>query len=309
MEVQTQEKKVVPKDVHQIINERIIEYLNKDIAPWRVPWTEAGVPTNLISAKPYRGINVMLLAALSYQRNVFITANQLIELGASVKPKEKPHLITYWNNAKKEGEGMEAENAGGKKGAKLQYYLVYNIAQCAGILTDLTPELVQETDPAAACARIVDNMPNRPAIKHKESKAYYEPLEDFINLAKPKSFPNDAAYHSALFHQLIHSTGHHTRLDRMGLVQMPEFGCDPYSLEELVAEIGACYLRCVAGIASEFDERTVVNGWIGKLKLDRQLIFTACSLAQKAVDYILNIQPVEEPVLSDLTETITAETT
>jgi antirestriction protein ArdC len=150
-------------------------------------------------------------------------------------------------------------------------------------------------------------MPNRPVIKHKESKAYYEPLEDFINLAKPKSFPNDAAYHSALFHQLIHSTGHHTRLDRMGLVQMPEFGCDPHSLEELVAEIGACYLRSFAGIASEFDERTVVNGWIGKLKMDRQLIFTACSLAQKAVDYNLNVQPVEESILEEVTERVITE--
>jgi antirestriction protein ArdC len=280
------EKKVASKDVYRIINDKVIAQLEKGIAPWRVPWTEAGAPVNLISQKAYKGMNVMLLAPLGYERNVFITENQLKDVGGTIKPGERPHMAVYWNYKDKDG----AEN----KTPMLRYYQVYNLSQVAGILTELVPDVVREADPIAACERIIGNMPKYPSVRHKENKAYYTPLDNYINLPKQKSYANDAAYYNALFHQLVHSTGHHTHLDRMGLVQMPEHGWEAYSLEELVAEIGACYLRSLAGIASPFDETTEVSGWIPKFRKDPYLIFTAANLAQKAVDYILNVKAVEE---------------
>jgi antirestriction protein ArdC len=38
--------------------EKIISLLEQHVVPWRRPWTSTGLPRNLFSKKPYRGINV-----------------------------------------------------------------------------------------------------------------------------------------------------------------------------------------------------------------------------------------------------------
>lgn len=76
---------------------------------------------------------------------------------------------------------------------------------------------------------------------------------------------------------------------------MAEFGDAVYSQEELVAEVGTCYLQSYAGITSEFTNSTAyIQGWLSKLKNDKRFIFTAAREAQKAVDFILNIQSAKE---------------
>lgn len=281
------------KDVHEIVNGKIVDQLEQGIAPWRVPWMKGGIPMNLLSRKPYRGMNLLLLAMLGYDNNVFLTEKQLDEIGGSIRPKQKSHMVLSWNT-QKAGAGNAPEGKEKNKPFKLSFYSVYNFSQCAGILGECISSPIQETNPIGACEGIVAYAPNLPMIKHKDTNPCYDPIQDLICLPKQKAFPNDAAYFSALFHQMIHATGHHTRLNRMGLVQMPEFGCDPYSQEELIAEIGACHLRSLTGIASEFDEVLDVKGWIPKFKRDKYMIFTACVLAQKAVDYILNYKPEVE---------------
>src|ERR1700736_6038018 len=85
----------------QLLNDKIIEQLKKGTVPWRKQWIHGGVPTNFLTRNPFRGINVMLLAMLGYERNFFITENQLAEIDGSIKPKEKPHMAVSWNNFKK----------------------------------------------------------------------------------------------------------------------------------------------------------------------------------------------------------------
>ena len=45
-------------DVYGIVTEKIISMLENGIVPWRRPWTSTGLPRNLVSKKPYRGVNV-----------------------------------------------------------------------------------------------------------------------------------------------------------------------------------------------------------------------------------------------------------
>ena len=74
-------------------------------------------------------------------------------------------------------------------------------------------------------------------------------------------------------------------------------GGEVYSQEELVAEIGTCYLQSHAGITEQFEQSTAyIHGWLSKLKNDKRFIFSASSSAQKAVDYILNIKHEKEDV-------------
>lgn len=290
----TTQTKKSSKDVYAIITDKIIERLEQGTIPWRKPWADAGIPTNLVSKRPYRGINLMLLAMQGYEYNVFLTSTQLKEIGGSIKPDEKPHLVVFYNYTAKEAEQGD-EEAETKKRSILRYYTVFNIAQCDNIPEKLIPTFSRDIKPIVACEKVTEGMPNKPKLQHKEQRAFYDPLKDYVNMPKIQSFESNTAYYSTLFHELVHSTGHHSRLNRSGLIEMSEFGSDPYSLEELVAEIGSCYLQSHVGITEELEQSAgYIQGWLDALKNDRRFIFTASNAAQKAVDYILNIQPEGE---------------
>jgi len=283
-------------DVYQIINDKIIEQLNKGTVPWRKPWTDGGLPQNLISKKHYRGINMLMLGIEGYEHNLFLSFKQVNDIGGSIKKGEKGHVVVYWSQLdnKKEGTEQVEENKGQKKKSILRYYYVFNISQCEKIPEKYQPQ-ARETKELPSCESIVSAMQHCPPIRHKEQKAFYHPKDDYVNMPKKRSFKNDESYYSTLFHELVHSTGHESRLKRETLTQMAEFGDDNYSQEELVAEMGTCYLQSFAGITSEFQNSTAyLQGWLGKLKGDKKFIFTAARAAQKATDYILNVQDQKE---------------
>lgn len=231
----------------------------------------------------------MLLSMLGYEQNFFLTSTQLKEIGGAIKPEERPHLVVFWNYPEQEDADSD-KGEKPKKRALLRYYTVFNIAQCDGIPEKLIPKIDREVKPNVAAKVLINSMPDCPRIQHKEQQAYYNPLKDFINMPKQASFKTDDAYYSTLFHELVHSTGHVSRLNRKDLIQMSEFGMAQYSHEELVAEIGSCFLQSHVGIADEFEQSTAyIQGWLEVLKDDRRFIFSASTAAQKAVDYILNI--------------------
>lgn len=209
-------------------------------------------------------------------------------------------MVVYWNNPeKKERQEDTPENSTEKKRGFLKTYTVFNIAQCENIPEKYLPKN-RETTVLPNCELIVKAMPNCPKIQHKEAKAYYEVVEDLVNMPKKKSFKTDAGYYSTLFHELVHSTGHDSRLARVGVVEMSEFGDELYSKEELVAEIGTCYLLAFAGIVGEFkNSAAYIQGWLSKLQNDKRLIFIAAREAQRAVDYILDLVPEKDEAVQD----------
>lgn len=295
----------VHRDVYTIVTDRIIAQLEQGSVPWRKPWTEAGLPQNLLSKRPYRGINVFLLASLGYAQNFFLTWKQTKEIGAFVKDEEKGHIIVYWNWVEQEMNGREESKASAvRKVPFLRYYKVFNIAQCEGIPQHFIPPITRQAYLIPACEKIVEQMPQRPKIQHKEKKAFYNPLLDIIGMPKKELFESDESYYGVLFHEMIHSTGHLSRLNRSTLIQMAEFGSEPYSHEELVAEIGTCYLESLAGIIDKRFEQNAayIEGWLKRLRKDKRFIFSASTQAQRATDFILNIkyeikeEPEEQPV-------------
>lgn len=280
-------------DVYAMVTGKIIAALEKGQVPWRKPWKEGGEPQNLISKRYYRGVNTLLLQNAGYEHNLFLTFKQAKEIGANIKKGEKSHLVVYWNQAEKELE--EASNTQEEKKAKLilRYYSVFNISQCENIPERYVAKPVRAVEPIRACEDIVLGMLKPPKIKHTKQKAYYDPVKDYINMPKQASFESDAAYYSTLFHELIHSTGHEGRLNRKTLTETPTV--ESYSREELVAEIGTCYLQNKAGIIGLFENSTAyIQGWLTKLKNDKRFIFFAAGHAQRATDYILNVKNEEE---------------
>lgn len=280
------------KDVYAIINAKIIEQLTNGTVPWQKPWTDSGLPQNLITKQFYRGINMMLLGMEGFERNQFITFRQLQEIGGKVKKGEKGHMVVFWKPGEKKQDEVEQNDQ--KKKYVLRYYYVFNISQCENIPEKYQP-IARETKDIPSCESIVSAMPHCPPIRHKEQKAFYHPKEDYVNMPKKRSFKNDESYYAVLFHELVHSTGHESRLKRETITEMAEFGSEIYSKEELVAEMGTCYLQSVTGITSEFENGAAyLQGWLNKLKGDKRFIFQASREAQRAADYILNIQEVKE---------------
>jgi antirestriction protein ArdC len=278
-------------DVYQIITSRIIELLEQGTVPWKQPWTSAGVPRNLFTKRPYRGINFWLLQSLQYAQNAFLTWDQIKTIGASVKKDEKGHIVVFWKNVKKQPEELDSKGYP-KTIPVLRYYKVFNIEQCRDIPEGVLPPTetsLESFNPIHECEAILHAIPNCPDIRSKEQRAYYHIAEDYINMPKKKSFKTVESYYSTLFHELVHSTGSEKRLGRTSVTDMHEFGSEQYSMEELIAELGTAYLSSITGIAHAELENSAayIQGWLGKLTNDKRFIVQATGHAQKAVDYIL----------------------
>jgi antirestriction protein ArdC len=283
-----QKNQTSKNDVYQIVTNKIIEQLEKGCVPWKRPWTAAGLPQNLITRKPYRGINVMLLVSCNYSQNFFLSAKQAQELGAKIKEGQKAQIVIYWKREEKKDE----QTGEIKVESLLRYYRVYNISQCEGLPEDKLPHVDMQNQPILNCEEIAEGMHKRPAIQQVEDAAYYHPIHDYVNMPPMKNFLHSEAYYSTLFHELVHSTGHTSRLNRKDLMQMKPFNSEKYSFEELVAEIGSSFLNSLTGIEQkEFQQNaSYIQGWLGRLKNDKRLIVAASTMAQKAVDFILDIR-------------------
>jgi antirestriction protein ArdC len=170
----------------------------------------------------------------------------------------------------------------------LRYYHLFNAEQCDG-LEDVCVDGWTPINSIEECESIANRMPNPPRID-RNSRAFYSPSADTVGIPSRNCFESAESYYTTLFHELIHSTGHSSRLNRFDDSRSDQqFGSDSYSAEELVAEIGAAMLAGIAGIspATLANSASYLQSWISRLKADSRLIITAASQAQKAVDYIL----------------------
>ncbi len=272
---------------YEIITQKIIERLEKGDIPWHKPWSvQQGMPKNLITKKEYRGINVFLLASNHYPSPYWLTYKQAKDLGGNVRQGEKGTPVVFWkwlSITEKEDE-KETE----KQIPFLRYYTVFNVAQCDGF-QDKVPGLKQsEFNPIERCEQIVNNYAGKPEIQPSD-RAWYSPSLDKIGIPPASLFNNPEEYYSTLFHEMTHSTGHASRLDRSGIKDVSPFGSKSYSQEELVAEMGAAFLCGNAAIENKTIDNSAayIQGWLRKLSNDKKCVIIAAAQAQKAADYIL----------------------
>ena len=279
--------------VYDYITDRITTLLTQGTVPWHKPWkARTGLPRNFVSQKPYRGINVFLLIAMSYESPLWLTFRQASQLGGSVRKGEKACPVVFWKQLAIEDKASGEQ----QKIPLLRYYHVFNVTQCDGLKIGTEP-VEAPVKGIIKPEEIVVNMPQPPVIKHGMTKAYYSPREDCVGMPARERFERREDYYSTIFHELIHSTGHEKRLNRATLAEHNGFGSDPYCKEELVAEMGAAFICGQAEIA----ERTIdssaayINNWLERLRNDKMLIVQAAAQAQKATDFILGRSFIESP--------------
>ncbi len=285
-------------DVYGIVTEKIVNLLESGVVPWRRPWTSTGLPRNLITKKPYRGINYFLLSASKFVSPFWLTMRQANELGGSIRRGEESTIVTFWkiDDAKQnETEELDAEPKDEKNRRRfvLRFYRVWNLEQCIlpqAVLDKLPKIETHQHDPIEAVEKIIAGMPNPPEIVRAGSKAYYSPITDRITLPRRELFESAAEDAATTLHELSHSTGHEKRLGREGITEVAPFGSAVYSREELVAELSVAFLCAEAGISNAVirNQAAYVAGWLTRLRDDRRLIVQAAAQAQKAADYILN---------------------
>ena len=273
-------------DIYAAITDRIIAQMEQGIIPWQKPWISSGKAISHATGKPYSLLNQMLLG----RPGEYLTFRQCQEAGGKVKKGEKSSMVVFWKWIEQEDE----ETGETKELPFLRYYNVFHIDQCEGITAKYTQE---NTFPDGASTvetaqEIINDYLERENVKltHSEGdRAFYRPATDEIVLPLRKQFVNTAEYYSTVWHELVHSTGHPSRLNRLDKVAA--FGSDVYSKEELVAEIGAAALVNHCGLESPTsfrDNAAYIQNWLSVLKGDKRFIVSAAGKAEKAVTLILN---------------------
>ena len=283
-------------DVYQIITDRILAMLDAGVNPWRKPWRAAAYkpPQNLLSRRPYRGVNVILLGLSPYASPYWMSYRQTLQAGGHVKKGEKASLAVFWKLFDK------ADSADPTKRERipvLRYYNVFNVEQTEGVEYPKAEVPTFTHDPIAEAERIAHAMPTPPTITNAdERRAFYRQETDTVNVPPLARFEKAAEYYSTLFHELTHATAHPSRLNRK--TEGPQgFGSANYGREELIAEMGSAYLCGKAGILDETADNSAayLDGWRALIKADRRAVVLAAAAAQKAVDYIAPAPAVEEP--------------
>jgi antirestriction protein ArdC len=294
-----------PAEIQERITGMIIKQLEEGKVPWRKGWNTAGLmPSNLVSGKPYSGINALLLGMLAeenYSSPYWLTYKQAHDMGGSVKKGEKGTYITYYRKIPKRTKetlgnpGNPGELAAEDPGtfSLLKTFVVFNADQCK----DIPVPKVEKAAPVDVLAEIekITTGWNCPPIHYKNSpKASYSPDKDEISLPPLDSFLSAKEHAYTLTHELIHSTGHASRLNRWADGVSLMFGCSNYAKEELVAEIGACMALSMVGIdIDEENSGAYVKNWLEALRNDRTLVFTAASKAGKAANLIVGVSEPE----------------
>jgi antirestriction protein ArdC len=262
----------------------------------------------------YKGFNTVYLSYLckkyKYNVNKWLTFNEVKELGATIQKGAKAsHIIFYSLNLYLEGKlikpedlanlmnesGKTAEELGVKRKPILKIYPVFNCSLINGL-----PESYYNNDALNApeifkherADFIIQN--SGANIQYKfNNDAYYNRLGDYIGMPLKEQFKSVEGFYSTLFHELIHWTGAPERLNRKkGRI----FGDNDYAFEELVAELGSCFICAQLGIKNEKREfnnnAAYLKSWLSALENDITFFVKASQYAEKAATFLLDFEKV-----------------
>jgi antirestriction protein ArdC len=284
--------KMNKNQVYDYVTERITERLAQGEIPWLNTRTKPLIRArNLASGKPYNGVNFWLL---NYRRigasPFYLTFKQASALKGSVRRGERSSMVVFWT--KWESDKVDPETGEKKVIPILRYYSVFNVDQCDNI-TDPLLEPVNITDPIAKAEEILANVPGRCRVDFSSNiRAFYRPSEDRIVMPQASCFTSREQYYRTFFHELGHSTGHQSRLDRFGEDSASLTDGEAYGFEELVAELTASYLCAEVGIFEDNCEKHAgyVQNWLKTLNDAPRLFVKAAGAAQRACDYLLGVK-------------------
>lgn len=296
-------------DVYEQVTASIVAELEKGVQPWFKPWNAedaAGRITRPLRSNgvPYRGINVLMLWGVAVERGyaapLWLTYKRAQELGGQVRKGEKGSLVVYANTITR----SETDATSGEEVERaipfMKGYTVFNAEQVDGLpahFYSMAAPALSAFERIAAADRFF--AATGADIRHGGNQAYYTAAEDRVQMPPFEAFQDQISYYATLSHELTHWTKHPKRLDRdFGRKSWGDAG---YAMEELVAELGAAFLAADLGLeaAPRPDHAAYIASWLKVLKEDKRAIFSAAAHAQRAVDFMLAMQPEAQEIEDD----------
>jgi antirestriction protein ArdC len=275
--------------VYDSVTNNIIAKLEQGIAPWIKPWQagSTGADRNAISKKEYQGVNRLILGMSGYSSPIWASFKQWQDLGGNVKKGEHGTQIVFYSQVAKKEIKENDPNPENSTYAMLKAYYVFNIDQIEGIEYEKPAPQLPDFNPIPALEdRIIKTGAQ---ISHGGGRAFYRPATDSITLPEKNTFISEAHYYATALHELTHWSGAPHRLDR---TKGKRFADTAYAFEELVAEMGAAFLCADYGIQGDLQHADYIGNWLQCLKNDNKAVFNAAALAQKAADYINNLDAI-----------------
>lgn len=278
------------RDVYSQVTNAIVEAIEKDPGKVVMPWHRvgaSGLPHNPTTEADYAGINVLNLwasaAIYGHTSSEWASYKQWQSAGAQVQKGAKATMIVFYKPLPAKEDEKDPKFV-------LKYSNVFNACQVEGYNAPDTVKMppVERLEHADAAIQATGIK-----VTERGERACYVRTTDEVFIPDSwRFFDTDTStrqesFYSVLFHELVHATGHKSRLDReFGT----KFGDEKYAFEELVAEIGAAFCCAKLGITPEprQDHSAYINNWLQALKDDARAIFKAAALSQKAADYLLS---------------------
>lgn len=301
----TDYKQLVENKRQAMVN-ALLESIEKNPTKWERGWYALDVPYNATTGKNYNGLNALLLDAVAqlrgYKDGRWVTFNQAKELGASIKAGEKSSDVFYWSQYdKKTKKPFDPDTVKGMTDDErkeymqenvrpvLKFYQVFNAAQCKDFPENTRRNAKSEDEIANQNIQIETIIKNSsaPISYDGKDRAYYSSSTDSIHLPLIESFKTSQDYYATALHEIAHSTGHSSRLNRkMGNL----FGSEEYAVEELRAELASVFMQAELGInlgeAEIANHGAYLNSWLGVVKKDINVFYRAAADAGKISTYI-----------------------
>lgn len=284
---------------YQQIADKLIKQLEEGTAPWQIPWKpgELRMPHNPVSGAKYRGSNAIWLEMQGRSDPRWMTYKQAQSIGAQVMKGEKGTLIQYWKFTdqipKRDQNGKVEIDANGKKKTvtikldrpRVFSAVVFNAAQIKGL------EPLETKDPAWDRHERADAILNNagvPIHHDQANRAFYRLTTDSIHLPGREQFETADRYYATALHEVGHSTGHPSRLDRD---LSGSFGSEAYAREELRAEIASLMIGDEVGVGHDPGQHAAyVGSWIKVLKEDPKEILRAAKDAETIAEQVISLE-------------------
>ncbi|NHT77662.1 DUF1738 domain-containing protein [Rhizobiaceae bacterium CRRU44] len=292
-------------DIYTRITDRIVAALEQGVRPWMKPWSVANTQGRISrplrhNGLPYSGMNVLLLwsegIARGFSSPMWMTFKQALELGAAVRKGETGSTVVFASRfikSESDGQGNEVD----REIPFLKAYSVFNIEQIDGLPDRYYEQPLAVLDPVERIDQADRFFRNTGAlIRHGGSQAYYSPVTDHIQMPPLETFRDAAGYVATLSHEATHWTAHPARVGR----DLSRYAKDmsERAREELIAELGSCFLCADLGIVPELEPRpdhaSYLQSWLRVLSDDRRAIFQAAAHAQRAVSFLHDLQGAAE---------------
>jgi antirestriction protein ArdC len=295
--------KNIKPNVMKDMQANIIKLMKTEGDNWTKSWVEVGLPMNMKTKKHYKGGNVFNLnfevIKNEWKCNQWATFKQWSDMGYKIKKGSKGSQVYYWELRDKKVSWLtEGEKAKYLATKKLPTYLLQKFAFVFnGVqIEDFKFEAIKlhktklDQNDVIMIEKFIENT-GAHIVHGSQDGAYYDRFMDFITMPDKKDFFTDVDYFSTKLHELTHWSMTKDRTNRVAE------GLD-YATEELVAEIGSAFLCAHLGISKtpRKDHAKYLNAWIQKIEDSEKALTKAFTLAQKSLDYLIEMQVAEEKV-------------